>query len=223
MEVIRVCILAAGQSRRMGQNKLHLPWQRQRTLLEQALCTYKEGCQKALETMERAVRFQYVAVVAQGDRKAQKVAGTYGYQLVLNTQIDLGQSYSLRLAIEEATPGTVGFLIGLADQPMLQSLTVARAVQDFMQVRRKNKEPNKTIIRSVFGPDRQLGHPLLMGVYWKSFLKQIEGDKGARHLLQEAGAPYIHYCQGLTEEGIDLDSPATYTYWLSLRQSRRHT
>ena len=96
-------VLAAGNARRFGSNKL------------QAQVDGESLIRRALDTVPSGL----VTVVVSQYPEILSLAGEYGFEAVLNDQPDLGLSRSVRLGLEQLTDcGGVLFLV--ADQPWLK-------------------------------------------------------------------------------------------------------
>ena len=96
-------LLAAGNARRFGSNKLQVQVDGE-SLIRRALETVPSG-------LVTVVVSQYPEILS--------LAGEYGFEAVLNDQPDLGLSRSVRLGLERLTDcGGVLFLV--ADQPWLK-------------------------------------------------------------------------------------------------------
>ena len=96
-------VLAAGNARRFGSNKLQVQVDGE-SLIRRALETVPSG-------LVTVVVSQYPEILS--------LAGEYGFEAVLNDQPDLGLSRSVRLGLERLTDcGGVLFLV--ADQPWLK-------------------------------------------------------------------------------------------------------
>ena len=96
-------VLAAGNARRFGSNKLQVQVDGE-SLIRRALETVPSGLVTVLVS-------QYPEILS--------LAGEYGFEAVLNDQPDLGLSRSVRLGLERLTDcGGVLFLV--ADQPWLK-------------------------------------------------------------------------------------------------------
>ena len=96
-------LLAAGNARRFGSNKLQVQVDGE-SLIRRALETVPSG-------LVTVVVSQYPEILS--------LAGEYGFEAVLNDQPDLGLSRSVRLGLERLTDCD-GVLFLVADQPWLK-------------------------------------------------------------------------------------------------------
>lgn len=121
------------------------------------------------------------------------------------TEVGAGMGHSLAAAVR-ATPAAEGWVIALADMPLLRVGTIAavvRAVRD-----------GATLAAPFYRGQR--GHPVAFSNFWRQPLSMLHGDRGARDLLAEhAEALWPVPCD---DAGIliDIDSRAV---WDSLFES----
>lgn len=116
---IAVVILAAGQSRRMGQrNKLMLP------VAGKPLIAF------SLRPFEGFIWHQKVAVVGDDSAVARQTA-RYGFRTVCNPDAPAGRMRSLRVALDALRPGFSAVMVALADQPLLRPDDILKLVKAF--------------------------------------------------------------------------------------------
>jgi len=158
---IGAVILAAGQSRRMGDaNKLLTFWQG-KPLLCHALDLFQDlGLPMLLVTGHDAG-----AVAA--------LARPFGCKIVHNPGHEEGMGRSLAAGIAAAPPEWGAALIALGDMPMIRPETV-RAL---LAARAKNA----FILAPAMGA--RTGHPVLWPRAFFEELTQLRGDKGAREII----------------------------------------
>jgi molybdenum cofactor cytidylyltransferase len=164
MKKISAILLAAGESKRMGVNKLALPWGR-KTVLEHCV-----------DVLLRAKIMEVVVVLsdrskALGDRlRGPKV------KLVMNPNYHRGISTSIRRGVQAVDRKSDGILIALGDHPLLRTKTINALVHALVQKKGK-------IIVPIFRGRR--GHPVLISPTFAKELLHLKGDVGARSLLQK--------------------------------------
>ena len=189
MGKITAVILAAGFGSRMGKNKLALPWQGEKTVLEATIAkitasTIKQG------------------VVVLGYESAfwlQRLALPEGWQTVVNPDFALGQSTSLKAGLQAVAKDTDAILFCLGDQPLIQTETVQALLQAWQE-----KKP--AILLPTYKGRR--GNPVLFGAQTFSGMKELTGDAGARSLF----AVYEPLEFPVQDRGIvvDLDTIEVY-------------
>lgn len=228
---IGIVLLAAGYSRRMQQNKLHLPW-RQITVLQSVLDAF------------HAVEATKVAVVNGTDSVMEKLLEQYGYAIVYNRDGSAGQGDSTSLGaamcqqifsasnVEDPannykTKASLdGILFSVADQPMLSKGTIQKICSTFdslCSAQRQMKLDSKIsaemcqqatingirdIVRPMYGTNP--GNPVVFGNYWFSELENLKGDVGGRLILNGEGKECITYIEAPAVEGTDIDTPDVY-------------
>jgi molybdenum cofactor cytidylyltransferase len=190
---IAAIVLAAGQSRRMGQNKLLIELDG-KSLVEHAV-------DAALAARAAPV------IVVLGHQAAELRARLAGRDLVLvdNPHYAEGLSTSVKRGIEALPPQADGAVICLADMPGIDAKLIGRLIAAFSPV-----EGREIILPMRQG---QGGNPVLWGRRFFGDLMGLSGDAGARQMI---GA-YPEYLTEIEAEDdgvlIDLDTPAALAAW----------
>jgi molybdenum cofactor cytidylyltransferase len=176
MDRIVAIVLAAGSSRRMGRDKLGLPWHGS-TVLECALRAYT----LAREVHEVIVVLRPDGVWGDGSGLRAPFSGRgathdaiRNVRCVPNPLADSGMASSLRLGVASAPEGVEAFVLGLGDMPELEAATVDGAI-------RRWRQAGVGILRPVFR-DRP-GHPVIMAARHRFELLACQGDAGAREIM----------------------------------------
>ncbi len=161
---ISAILLAAGESKRMGKEKLSLPWGK-RTILERCLQTLlasrvKEVIVVVNERTERILRHW--------SGKRVKVVTNPGYRR--------GMSSSIRWGIKHLSPECEGILIALGDQPLLRAQTINALVKAFV------RDKSKIIIPSFKG---EKGHPVIFPKNYERDLLGLRGDQGGKSIIKK--------------------------------------
>jgi molybdenum cofactor cytidylyltransferase len=167
--VVSAILLAAGESKRMGLNKLSLPWGRK---------TVFEHC---LDTLLRS-RVEEVIIVLGGrsEERRKEIEGRRAssdkkVKVVRNSQYKKGMSTSIRRGIESMDPATHGILIALGDQPEVKARTINALIHAFAQGR------GSIVIPSCRG---RRGHPVLFDRSYERDLLRLKGDVGGRSVIE---------------------------------------
>jgi xanthine dehydrogenase accessory factor len=150
-------LLAAGSSRRMGQDKLLLPY-RGATVLERSLRALT-ACPRVDEVL-LVVRPGFVPPFDPGRAR-----------LVENPRHEEGMGASLRAGVAAASRDTRVFVLALGDMPDLEAPTVEALVSAW----------SGGILVPRLGGKR--GHPVLLDAKYRAEILAITGDRGARELL----------------------------------------
>lgn len=193
--MISAIILAAGQSKRMGQPKMLLPWGGV-TVIAQVI------------TMYAAAGVDDILVVTGGAREAveaivQECATKYPVRSLYNAAFQEGEMLSslqcgLRALVDK---GSGAALIGLGDQPQVE----AGSVKKVMDAHRQTGSP-------LIVPSYQMrrGHPWLVASrFWQELLDLTAGQTPRDFLNRHAHE--IFYVD-VKSPGVlaDLDTPEEY-------------
>ena len=186
---VAAVILAAGESRRMGQPKLLLPW--------------RDGCVlDAVLAAVSAAPFDDAVLVSGAYRElVEEVAAYHGIRCVFNPDYASGQSTSLIAGLNALPDDTAAAFI-LADQPGLNDALLRRLIEAYRQSGAPILQP-----RTLQG---RAGHPVLFAPALFAELRALSGDVGGRPVLQ-AHKNEIQYLLA-DDDGIwqDLDTPEEY-------------
>jgi molybdenum cofactor cytidylyltransferase len=190
---IAAVILAAGMSTRMGSVKQLLPWKND-TMLGSTIDLYTKS-----EVDKIIVVVGYCAAEIIKTLKDKPV------KWVINEEYETGMASSLRAGIKALQEEERICLIGLGDTPLLQVSTI----KDIIKTHRKYG--NKVVAPYYRG---KKGHPILITSELYAELLNVQGDVGARTVIN---AQYDEvYPLEVDDEGviIDLDTPESYrTYY----------
>ena len=186
--MICAMVLGAGESRRMGTQKLLLPWAR-KTVIEHVV------------DQLLASRVDQVLVITGHDHEQlQRTLANYPVTLEYNDQYTQGMLSSVRCGLKALPENCTGVLVALGDQPTLKARTVNHMLDQFLQY--------PQIVLPVHQGRR--GHPLLFSrTYVPEILTQYD-TTGLRGLLQA-------HEQAIREVPVDsaailwdLDTPDDY-------------
>ena len=181
-------LLAAGRSTRFGRNKLlHAPPGELPLALQAARCL--------------AVLEHTLAVIPQGDAALRALFQTVGLAV---TELPIAaspteMSDSLRAGLE-ATPRAAAWIIALADMPQVKPGTVAAIRQALSE--------GASIVACRHGGRR--GNPVGFSSRFRNELMALQGDQGARSLLERYAAEVCWL--EVDDPGIllDIDVPADW-------------
>ena len=183
-------VLAAGNARRFGSNKLQVQVDGE-SLIRRALETVPSG-------LVTVVVSQYPEILS--------LAGEYGFGAVLNDQPDLGLSRSVRLGLEQLTDcGGVLFLV--ADQPWLKRDSVEALAALWAQ------HPAK-IAAMAHGGIR--GNPCLFPARFYPELLALNGDRGGSAVIRRHEEDLLLLeTDALELTDVDPDPQESYlAYWV---------
>jgi len=163
MPRISAVLLGAGKSKRMGFDKLSLPWG-EKTVLEHCFGTLLRSKVQEL-VIVLGVRNKGTKNLFQGQR----------VKIVTNPHPEGGMSSSIRRGLQAIHPSSHGILIALGDQPFLKTRTVNVLIRTFAQGR------GGIIVPSFRG---RRGHPVIFHKRYKKELSDLRGDVGGRSVLE---------------------------------------
>ena len=174
--VIAVC-LAAGKSRRMGINKLALPWGKSsigHSVLEKAV---KSELSYTIVVTREADCLHWI------DRTLFQTPLREKWKAVICQNADQGQAHSLRTGLREAMEmEPKGIMILLADQPLLPVKIINDLVFRYMEGLHRNIDIS-FLAASFQGIPRP---PIIFSPKVVPDLLKLEGDEGARQLFKKA-------------------------------------
>lgn len=178
-------LLAAGASRRMGRDKLGLPW-RESTVLATTLSRW-----------EAVPEFDGILLVRRnGDQRGQRGR----VQTLVNPDANEGMGSSLRLAARSLPPSAEAVVVGLADMPEIASTTISALVAAWRPLGPRG------IVSPVFHGQR--GHPVVFGAHHFAALRELSGDQGARLILKQNSVNLSLITVEDPGVVLDLDTPA---------------
>lgn len=188
---ISAIILAAGSSRRMeGQNKLLLPF----------------GDKTILETVAEAmlsIDLQEVILVTGHDHeKVESTISAYPVRPVYNRDYQKGMAASIKAGIVALQFQDTGILICPGDMPFISPTLFAKLSTAFRSA------PEGAIVLP-FREGRH-GHPVIFSPHFRKELLQIEGDEGARSLIQRHPEAIVKVPVSDPQIFRDIDTPVEY-------------
>jgi molybdenum cofactor cytidylyltransferase len=177
-------LLAAGQSRRFGANKLLHP-----------LADGTPMVLACLRTLQAAVA-DVIAVVDDRQAEVATLLAAEGVRVVENTHARQGLGTSIARGVA-ASAAADGWIIALGDMPWIP-LPVIRAVV-------RGLEQGADIIAPVYRERR--GHPVGFAARYAAALTQLQGDEGARRIIQANSAALT--LVEVQDAGVvaDMDTP----------------
>lgn len=190
--MISAIILAAGRSRRMGRQKVLLPYAGA-TVIERIVAVLQKG------TVD-----EIIVVVGHDADRVVSVLKHVGVHVVHNKSNATGMLSSVRCGILAASPSTTGFMIALGDQPSIRPDVVASLISTF-----ENPSPSTdAILVPTFQGHR--GHPVVFAAqYREAILSRFDGV-GLRGLLHAYAEQVRTIPVGHSDILRDMDGPEDY-------------
>jgi molybdenum cofactor cytidylyltransferase len=156
-------LLGAGESKRMGVDKLSLPWGR-RTILEHCF-----------ETLLRSEVEELVVVLGIRNKEVKNLFQGRKVKVVINPHSKRGMSTSIRKGLQAIHPSSDGILIALGDQLFLKTRTINALLRAFGQGK------GGIVVPSFQG---KKGHPVIFHRRYKRELLNLKGDVGGRSIIE---------------------------------------
>lgn len=191
-------VLAAGQSSRMGRNKMLLP------VAETPMVCH---------VLEAALQGGLAPVVLVTGNESERVlravrdhfsGRNVDQQIVVreNREYASGQSASLRTGLDALPEQCIGAMFLLGDQPLVRADTVRTLAQAFV------REPDRWVAPEHAG---QRGNPVIAPCSWFGRIRALTGDIGPRAYLGLDEARLMRVC--VDDPGVvrDVDTPDEYT------------
>ena len=200
---IAAILLAAGESRRMGQPKMLLPWG-ETSVLGQVVSMFSAGL--ASRTHQPVDPDSEIVVVTGGARamveaEVTRLARQFPVRSVYNPNYAVGGMVSsIQAGLREIKPGIRAALIGLGDQPQVREETVRAICATYLQT-------ESPIVIPSFQSRR--GHPWLASkALWPELLALPASTNP--HQFLDAHAGQINYVAADATILQDLDTPEDY-------------
>jgi len=184
---VHAIVLAAGQSRRMGDaNKL---------------LVQLDGVALVRHMVEAAGASKVAGITVVNGFEAQGVADALkgiNVEYCQNSDFADGLASSLRCGIKSVPHNCLGAIILLGDMPLITSAMINRMLDQFELAQ------NSAIIQATDNGAR--GNPVVWPEKYFDALKQISGDAGGRHLIDENAENVIAVELGEAAR-LDIDTP----------------
>ena len=185
---IAAIVLAAGQSRRMGPvNKLLMEIEGVPMVERVLLAIQAAGVEKTI-----------VVAGFESDRIEERLSG-YDVEFVWNENFEAGMGSSLAVGAAALAENRFdGILVCLGDLPYLKKDSIGKVIDAF------KKAKGEKIVAPCFEGKR--GHPVIFPSHYKKPLEGLQGDAGARALIQQEAQNLLEL--DLSEEGTirDMDT-----------------
>ena len=163
--IVRIAILAAGQASRFGANKLLQPW-RGKPLLSCVLEAATQACPNNV----------FLVSGADADNIAS-ICAEFAVDTVLNPNYASGMGTSIAAAARACEGSADGMLLLLGDQPLVTAAHLSELIESW------HGDPHR-ICASRYSDT--LGPPVLFGSSCFERLAELNGDQGAKGLIENS-------------------------------------
>lgn len=189
-------LLAAGLSSRMGQPKQLLQWQGQPLIAH----VVAQACSSRLDGL-------IVVTGAAAEATAAVLSGVatehaMPVSVCFNPDYAQGQATSLRAGLAELPPDARAAVVLLVDQPLITPTLINRMLDAYAQ--------HPAMLAIVPTYQGQRGNPVLLAQPLFAAVQQIEGDRGARQVLQQHAADVLWLEVDDPAVVQDMDTPQAY-------------
>lgn len=193
---ISAILLGAGESKRMGKEKLSLPWGKK---------TIFEHC---LRTILRSEASEVIIVLNDRMKETAHRLDKKGVKVVLNPAYRKGMGTSIRCGLKVLDPKSDGILIALGDQPFVKTQTINALIGAF------KKGKGGIIVPSFRG---RRGHPVIFHRKYEEELLRLRGDAGGKTIVMKH--PEDVRIIPVKSEGVirDIDTLEDYKKGLRMR------
>lgn len=192
-------ILAAGESKRMGQPKLLLP--------------YGEGT--VIESVLKAAhgsRLNATLVVCPPrDARILELVERFSFQVVINPQPEKGMLSSVVIGLNRIPQEAEAVVVILGDQP-----AVASSLIDLLIIGYRVK--GSGIIVPVYKQKR--GHPVLLDLKYREEISQLNPEIGLRALLRMYPDDVLEIPVNEPAAVLDIDTPEDYLWFYPGRSQK---
>lgn len=160
--MISSILLGAGDSIRMGFDKLSLPLGK-KTILEQSF-----------HHLSRSQVREVIIILGPHNKKLGYLFQGKNVKVLVNPHSHRGMSSSIQRGIRSIQQKSKGILIALGDQPFLKTKTINALIRVFNQGR-------KGIVVPLYQGRR--GHPVIFHRRYKKELMNLRGDVGGKSIM----------------------------------------
>ncbi len=183
-------ILAAGQAKRMGQAKQLL------------LLGGKPMVWQVASTACQANFHEVIVITGAYREEVTQALRDLPVKIIYNEQWALGQSSSVKKAIQSVNQKSQAVAFLLADQPLIDARLMNEVIARYQETKSSIVMPRV---------QQQPGNPVLFDLLaWRSALLQLSGDEGARQMIRKHQGE-IQYIEGQDAEVfLDVDTPASF-------------
>lgn len=188
-------ILAAGFSKRMGKNKLVLPF-KDSTIIESVI---KEVLASNLDK----------AYIVCREDEVKDLANKYPIHIIVNKRAHEGQSTSIVRALEQIgdSDSNDSYMFFVGDQPLIHKQFINEMI-DFYY------ENKASILVPLYNNKR--GTPVIFFSKWKNDLLKLTGDEGGRRIIRQNMKVVLEYEVDNEFLGRDIDTIDSYNEILTV-------
>ena len=162
--MLSAILLAAGESKRMGEPKQLMPLSKH-TLLEQAI-----------DNLLNSSVDETIVVVGHKAEEITRAIATKPVKIMFNPNYRQGMSTSIVAGLILVDPKSQAVMLALGDQPLVESRTMNQLIDAF------NSHDKGIAVPTHRG---KRGHPIIFNIKYKAELLELEGDIGGREIIRQ--------------------------------------
>jgi len=193
--MISAIILAAGESKRMGEPKQLMPFG-QSTILEKAIIN---------NLLSSAVN-EIIVVLGYRAEEVLKTIATKPVKIAINPDYKQGMSTSIIAGLSLIARQAQAVMLALGDQPLVDSQTINRLIEEFYN-------HDKGIVVPTYHGKR--GHPVIFAIKYKQKLLELKGDIGGREVIKDHPDDILEVAVDSESVITDIDTINDYRSQLS--------
>ncbi len=183
--MISAILLAAGESKRMGQLKQLMPFGPS-TIVE-----------RAIDNLLNSAVTEIIVVLGHRAEEVIKTIAARPVKIAINPDYQQGMSTSIIAGLNLIDSRAKAVMLALADQPFVDSQTINSLMEAFVA-------HNRGIAIPVYRGRR--GHPVIFAIRYKGELLKLKGDIGGREIIDRHPDDVLEVavnCEGIC---IDIDT-----------------
>jgi molybdenum cofactor cytidylyltransferase len=189
MTNIHAIILAAGESKRMKEPKMLLPFGG-KTIIE-----------KVIENVTASEIDKIIVVLGSGSDKIMEMIGNLPVMHCFNDEYKEGMLSSVKCGLRSLPEKFDAVIIFPGDQPMISPEIINRLIEAF-------RKSGKGIMMPVFNNKR--GHPLLVSSGYREEIDKLDKSEGLRALAGKFHHDVLEVEVDTSEILRDIDTPEDY-------------
>jgi len=192
--MLSAILLAAGESKRMGEPKQLMPLGKH-TLLEQAI-----------DNLLNSSVDETIVVVGHKAEEITRAIATKPVKIMFNPNYQQGMSTSIVAGLILVDPRSQAVILALGDQPLVESRTINQLIDAF------NSHDKGIAVPTHRG---KRGHPIIFNIKYKAELLELEGDIGGREIIKNHPDDVLEVAVDSTSVISDIDTQDDYKSNLS--------
>ncbi len=187
--MISAILVAAGESKRMGELKQLMPFGKS-TILEQTI-----------DNLLNSTVNEVIVVLGFRAGEITKKIASKSIEIALNPAYQKGMSTSVIKGLDLVDDRAEAVMLALADQPFVDSKVIDRLIQQFYA-------HDKGIVIPAYQGRR--GHPVIFAAKYKPELRGLIGDTGGRQIIEAHPDDILEVTVDSPSINIDIDTMSNY-------------